>query len=90
MKKRYVLLWLSLLGGLMLLGTASPQPHVTIGELNIPLWHMIMAIVLIMLSGFALRFIAWQYHEYRTLYNHPPTHLNQWPNDPLPSKPSIR
>jgi hypothetical protein len=90
MKKRYVLLWLSLIGGLMLLGSASPQPQLTIGGLNILVWHVLMAIVLTMLSELALRFIAFQYHEYRTLYNHPPTHLNQWPDDPLPSKPIIR
>ncbi|MFD3164155.1 hypothetical protein [Herpetosiphon sp. NSE202] len=90
MKKRSVLLWLSLIGGLMLLGNTSPQPQVTIGGLTLPVWQMLMAIVLIMLSGVALRFIAWQYHEYRTLYNHPPTHWNQWPDDPLPSKPTMR
>lgn len=90
MKKRSFLLWLSLIGGLMLLGNASPQPQVTIGGLTILVWHLLMVIVLTMLSGFALRFIAWQYHEYRTRYNHPPTHWNQWPDDPLPSKPPIR
>ncbi len=90
MKKRYALLWLNLFGSLMLLASASQQPQLTIGGMTILVWPILMLIVVTWLGGLVLRSLVHQYREYRTLYNHPPSHWNQWPNDPLPSKPIVR